>query len=145
YYGVVKHPVLSSQELENIQEECYETDFKVLGPSVVRAVENWLLGYQRLIQEKSEILRKRAETYKKDILNALPIFLTARLLGPSKQARDYANRLYEEIVKMIKSSTVSVTLKSWVALAMACWTGLCLKFDWFQHPRTSRLIYRLPG
>lgn len=145
YYGVVKHPVLSSEELETLQEECYQTDFKVLGPSIVRAVENWFLGYQRLIQEKSELLRKRAETYKKDILNALPVFLAARLLGPSRRAQEYAGELYQEIAKKFPMQSLGLALKSWGALGMACWTGLCLKLNWFQHPRLVRLTYRLPS
>ncbi len=143
YYGVVQHPVLSSEELEALQEECYRTDFKVLGPSVIRAVENWFLGYQRLIREKSELLRKRAESYRKDILNALPVFLTGRLLGPSQQAREYARKLYSEVTGKLGTSSLGLKIKSVAALGMACWTSLCLRFDWFQHPRLTRLVYRM--
>lgn len=145
YYGMVKHPTLTSEDLERIQEECYRTDFRHLGPSIVRAVENWLLGYQHLIQEKSDILRKRAETYRKDILNALPLFLTARLLGPSERAKQYAQELYNEIQKKIGGVSLMTHLKSFAALGMACWTALCLKFDWFQHPPLTRLAYRMPS
>jgi len=142
YYGMVKHPTLSSRELETLQEECYQMDFKVLGPSVIRAVGNWFLGYQKLVHEKSGLLKQRAEEYRKDILNALPIFLTARLLGPSHQAREYARRLYGEIHKQIKTNFLEIQIKSLAALVMACWTALCLKWNWFQHPRLTRLAYR---
>ncbi|OGX05379.1 MAG: hypothetical protein A3G87_02670 [Omnitrophica bacterium RIFCSPLOWO2_12_FULL_50_11] len=142
FYGVVKHPSLSSRELESLQEECFQTDFKVLGPSIVRAVENWFLGYQKLIHDKSAILKKRAETYKQDIINALPVFLPAKLMGPTRQAREYAHRLYQQIVGNMQIGSFEHKLKSFGAVAMACWTALCLKMDWFQHPRLTRMTYR---
>ena len=142
YYGVVKHPTVSSSDLEELQEECYQTDFKVLGPSVIRAVESWFLGYQKLAHDKSELLRKRAETYREDILNALPVFLSAKLLGPSQEARERARRLYREITDQLNVHSLQLTAKSWLAFAMAGWTGLCLKMNWFQHPRLTRIAYR---
>ncbi|MBI4357936.1 MAG: cobalamin B12-binding domain-containing protein [Candidatus Omnitrophica bacterium] len=142
FYGVAKHPTLSSSDLESLQEECFKTDFKALGPSIVRAVESWFLGYQKLVHDKSGLLRKRAEIYKQDILNALPIFLSAKLLGPSREAREYAARLYKDISGRLGSSSVGCTVKSWTAFAMAGYTSLCLKMKWFQHPRLTRIAYR---
>jgi haloalkane dehalogenase len=143
FYGMVRHPKLSGSDLEALQEECFRTDFKKLGPSVVRAVENWFLGYQRLVRDQSELLRKRAEMYKQDILESLPVFLTAKVLGPSLEARDYAAKLYRDIARHFEAGTVSQTVKSWAALATAGWTSLCLKMDWFQHPSLTRLEYRM--
>lgn len=145
FYGMVEHPTLSSEELETIQRQCFRKDFEVLGPSILRAVESWYLGYQKLIQEKSALLRKRAETYKQDILNSIPAFLPARLLGPSAEARKTAERLYREISKTWKVDSLANQLKSWVAFGSALWTGLCLKTGWFQHPRLVRLAYRMEG
>lgn len=142
FYGVVRHPVLSSEELQSIQENCFRTDFKRLGPSIVRAVESWFLGYKKLIDDKSELLRKRAETYRQDILNSLPVFLTAKLLGPSREARRYADQVYQDICKQLGRSSAAQTVKSWAAFAMANWTSLCLKMGWFQHPRLTRIAYR---
>lgn len=143
FYGVVKHPTLSSSDLESLQKECFETDFKKLGPSIVRVVESWFLGYQKLVQDKSELLRKRAEVYKQDILNSLPVFLTAKLLGPSREAREHARKLYQDISARLGASSIGLQVKSWAALAMANWTSLCLKMGWFQHPRLTRIAYRL--
>lgn len=144
FYGMVKHPALSSQDLERIQEECFDRDFKVLGPSIVRAVENWFLGYQKLVSEKSELLKKRAETYREDIMNSLPMFLSAQVFGPSKQAKDYARRLYGQITAKMGKVPMALQVKSWAALVMAAWTGICLKFNWFQHPPKIRLTYHFP-
>lgn len=143
FYGMVQHPTLSSKELEALQMECFDQDFKVLGPSVIRTVENWLLGYQKLVHDESDLLKKRAQMYRRDILNSLPIFLAARLLGPSKETREFAGWLYKRIVEKIKPSPVEVTVKSWAALVMACWTWVCLRTGWFQHPRLTRTEYRL--
>ncbi len=143
FYGMVQHPTLTSEELQALQRKCFDTDFKTLGPSLVRAVENWFLGYQKLIHDKSEVLRKRAEMYKQDILESLPVFLSAKILGPSEEARLYAHDLYKKITMKFDVNLLQNAIKSWSALAMAHWTALCLKMDWFQHPRLTRLEFRI--
>lgn len=145
FYGMVDHPVLSSKELERLQRECFDTDFEKLGPSVVRSVENWLLGYRHLIADKNELLRKKAEMYREDIINALPIFLSARILGPSQEAREYARVLYREITKSFKVPRVRTALKAWILFAMSRWTALCMRFGWYQHPSLTRISYRMSG
>ena len=143
FYGVVKHPHLSSEDLQSLQQECFKMDFQVLGPSIVRAVESWFLGYKKLVTDKSELLRKRAETYKRDIINSLPLFLSAKVLGPSKKTRQDAARIYRDICAKLSASSFGLSVKSWAGLAMANWTSLCLKMDWFQHPKLTRIAFRM--
>lgn len=141
FYGMVKHPVLSSSELERLQRHCFETDFKVLGPSVVRSVRNWLLGYRTLHQDSSLLLRQRAEMYKTDILNSYPIFLAAKVYAPSREARAEVADLEREIRRIFKVGGMALASKSLAALAMATWTKFCLRMGWFQHPRLTKTIY----
>ncbi|MDA9101065.1 hypothetical protein N9K06_00165 [Omnitrophica bacterium] len=141
FYGMVKHPSLSSAQLEQIQSNCFRKDFEKLGPSIVRSVEAWWKGYFKLVDDPNPLLRKRAEIYCQDILNAMPMFLAARLLGPSKEARQRADRLYREIRKVWKTNPVKHHMESWIALGAAVWTGICLKYGWFQHPKGVRMQY----
>lgn len=145
FYGMVKHPTLSSRQLEELQQMCFEEDFKQLGPSIIRSVDNWLLGYQKFLNHPSEILRKRAQMHKEDVINALPIFMAAKYLGPSKQARDFARDLEKKIKITFKVNPILLAVKSGIVFLMACWTALCIKFKWFQHPRLTRLDYRSNG
>jgi len=142
FYSMVTHPVLTVEQLEALQKECFETDFVRLGPSIIRSIENWFLGYQKLIESESEVLKKRAQMYKDDILNSMPIFLSAKVLGPSREARDYASRLYREITEYFEIQTIENGIKSWIAFVMANWTRLCIKMRWFEHPKLERICYR---
>ncbi|MBI4971043.1 MAG: hypothetical protein HZC17_04290 [Candidatus Omnitrophica bacterium] len=142
FYGMIQHPKLSPEDLQQIQARCFRTDFEKLGPSILRSIENWFLGYQKLYQEKSEALRRRAESYRKDILDAVPIFLSIRLLGPTKAVRAKAKELYRQINKHFGRPSLKVHVLSWGALVMAFWTDLCLRFKWFQHPSLVRISYR---
>lgn len=142
FYDMVKHPVLSSAELEDLQRECYEADFNELGPSVIRSIENWFLGYQNLIVSDNELLRKKGEMYRDDILNSMPIFMAARKMGPSHAARSYAENLEKEIIALLKPNPFVHGLKSWAAFGMANWTAFCQKMKWFQHPKLTRLSFR---
>ncbi len=143
FYGMVKHPTMTSTELESLQRECFDTDFKKLGPSVIRSVRNWLLGYQQLSKDPSPLIQKRAAMYQEDILNSVPIFLAAKVYAPSKEARDEVVDLEREIRKMFPGAGGVVQgIKSMAALLMATWTTLCLKMGWFQHPHLTRMVYR---
>ncbi|MBI4397961.1 MAG: hypothetical protein HY586_02415 [Candidatus Omnitrophica bacterium] len=144
FYGMVRHPKLSSRQLEHIQAKCFRMDFEKLGPSILRSVENWFLGYQKLYREKSETLRRRAERYRKDIIDSLPIFLSARLLGPTRRVRRQAGRLYRQVTKFFGKPSFFGHLQSLAALTMALWTALTLWLNWFQHPGTIRISYRFP-
>lgn len=145
FYGLVKHPTLSGPELEALQDECFETDFKKLGPSIIRAVHSWLLGYRKLISETNGLLKKRTAVYRNDIINSLPVFLTAKWFGPSKEARRYAAEVEREIRSEFRVNSIVLGIKSFLAMVMAGWTNLCLHMGWFQHPRLVRITYRQPG
>jgi radical SAM superfamily enzyme YgiQ (UPF0313 family) len=145
YYGMVKHPTMSGEEIERLQERCYRRDFELLGPSVVRCMENWWNGYWKLVHDESPVLRKRAEVYRKDILNGLPMFLTARILGPSRVARRSATELYRTIKSRFNYPRFLNSVLSIGALVLGCWTWLCMRMNWFQHPRLTRNTYRVSG
>lgn len=142
FYGMVRHPNLSGEELEQIQEKCFRTDFEKLGPSILRAVENWFLGYQKLYQEESPALRRRAERYRRDILQSLPIFLPVKWFGPTPAVREAAQKLYQEIAHFFGPPSIITRLMSWGALVMAFWTHWMLRLNWFQNPQGVRISYR---
>ena len=145
FYGLIQHPKLSSKDLERIQEKCFRTDFEKLGPSIVRSVENWFLGYKKLYKENNEALRRHAERYRKDIIDSFPVFLSARLLGPTHVARKEAGRIYRQVTEFFGQPSLASRIKSWGGLVMALWTSLTLRIDWFQHPGSIRIKYRNPS
>lgn len=143
FYGLVRHPHFSNGELQKLQEECFRTDFTTLGPSIIRAIHNWFLGYQNLRSEPNPLLVKRAETYRQDILESLPIFFASKIFAPSEAARRYVVEVERQIKGELKTNPVLLALKSGFAFLMACWTALCLRMNWFQHPHLVRTAYRL--
>ncbi|MCP4131164.1 MAG: hypothetical protein GY754_09305 [bacterium] len=146
FYSMVKHPSIGQKELEDLQTECYKKDFEVLGPSLVRGLETRLLGYKKLVNHSNSTCREIAESYKKEIELSLPICLTARLLGPSKEARKQAKEVLIDAKKTLGLKTgVMHKTQSFVFLCAALWTSLCLKMDWFQQPYTITNKYNDRG
>jgi len=143
FYGLVRHPNMSSEELEQIQEKCFRQDFIRLGPSIVRVMENALLGYRHLKDSTQSFLRRRAEQYRQNLLEGRPGLLPACWLGPSSAARRSARQLYREICREFGRASLGDHLKSWVALTMALWTAVTLRLGLFQHPRLTRTAYRM--
>ena len=143
FYGLVKHPNMPSEELERLQESCFHQDFVRLGPSIVRVMENALLGHRKLKNATQTFLLRRAEQYRQNLLEGRPGLLPARLLGPSPAARRLARDLYREIRREFGKPSFADQMKSWIALAMALWTAATLRLDIFQHPKLTRTSYRM--
>ena len=142
---MIKHPTLSPEQIEEIQEWCFEEDFQRLGPSIYRALEARLLGYQKLKNSPNPFLRAKAQYYASELRFAYPVFLAGRILGPNATIRAWIGDLERRIHAEIGRPSLGEQSQSVLAVGAALWTGLTLKLDLFQHPKLVRNTYRLPG
>jgi haloalkane dehalogenase len=141
----MKHPTLSANEIEALQQWCFEQDFQRLGPSIFRVLESRLLGYQKLKDSPNPRLRQKAEIYATDLRVALPVFLAGRLLDPNAAVRNWIADLGQRIHLELGRPTLAQQFKSLLGVGAALWTGLTLKLNLFQHPKLQRTEYRVPG
>lgn len=141
---MMRHPTLSPEQIEEIQRWCFEEDFQRLGPTIYRVLETTLLGYQKLRNSPSPLLRAKADSFAAELRAAYPGFLPGRLLGPNPAVRSWIRELEHRIHAELGKPTLGERLKSVVALGAALWTGLTLRLDLFQHPKLIRTTYRVP-
>lgn len=144
FSSVVKHPWMSAAEIEAIQERCFREDLRRLGPSTYRSLETWVLGHEKLKGSGSSLLRKKAESFAREIRKAYPVFLAGRLLAPGRDVRRRIGELETRIHRALGTPTLTERLWSGVALALAAWTGLTLRLGLFQHPSLTRHTFRMP-
>ncbi len=144
FYAMVKHPTMTSEEIETAQKHCFEEDFQRLGPVIYRSVERWLDGYLKLSESPNEFLRIQAARIAGDLRNAYPIFLAGRLLGPTAKVRRGIGQLQERLHKVLGRPTWKERILSVGAVALAAWAGLTLKLHLFQHPPLVRHSFRMP-
>jgi len=142
---MIKHPTLSAEEIEAMQEWCFREDFQRLGPSIYRVLEARLLGMRKLKNSPNPLLRAKAEYYAGELRYAYPVFLAGRLLGPNAAVRRWIGDLERQIHAELGAPALGQRLKSVLGVAAALWTGLTLKLDLFQHPKLMRTTYRVPG
>lgn len=142
---MIKHPTLSPDQIEKIQQWCFKQDFQRLGPSIIRVQEARLLGYQKLKNSPNPFLREKAKSYARELRNVYPVFLAGRLFGPNATVRRWIRDLQRRIHAELGCPTLAERFKSVLAVGGALWTGLTLKLDLFQHPKLVRTTYRLPG
>jgi radical SAM superfamily enzyme YgiQ (UPF0313 family) len=142
---MIKHPTLSAEEIEAIQEWCFREDFQRLGPSIYRVLEARLLGLQKLKNSPNPLLRAKADYYAHELRYAYPVFLAGRLLGPNAAVRRWIGDLERRIHAELGAPALGQRLKSVLGVAAAVWTGLTLKLDLFQHPKLIRNAYRVPS
>lgn len=141
---MMKHPTLTAAEIEGIQRWCYEQDFARLGPSIFRVLEARLLGYRKLKDSPNPALRQKAAFYARELRVAYPVFLAGRLLGPNAAVRAGIAQLERKVHAELGAPTLLERSQSALAVGAALWTGLTLKLNWFQHPKLTRTVYRMP-
>jgi haloalkane dehalogenase len=140
FTAMVKHPTLKASEIEALQQECFETDFRTLGPSILRSVQTWLNGWKRFHDSDSPYLRAKAARWAEGIRMAYPIFGVAKQRGPNPAA---AARLEAEIRQLLGAPSLGRRVLSALAPVAAAWTNFTLQHDYFQHPPLRRRAYRL--
>lgn len=144
FSSLVKHPSLTGEEVEAQQRRCFDEDFQKLGPSIFRVLETRLLGLQKLKNSPNPLLRQKAAHFAKDLREAYPVFLAGKLLGPNPTIRRWIADLEQRLHAELGQPKFAERAKSVAALGAALWTGVTLKFDYFQHPELRRNAYRLP-
>jgi hypothetical protein len=144
FKSIVKHPTMSSSEIESMQCWCFEQDFQRLGPSIYRFVEMWCLRYKKWRGSSSNFLRKKAASLAKDLRKAYVVFLVGRLLGPNGRIRSWVRELEYKVRAELGNPTLVERLMSLGALGAAAWTALKLRLGIFQHPRLGRVSFRMP-
>ncbi|MEW6742703.1 MAG: cobalamin-dependent protein [Planctomycetota bacterium] len=145
FSAMVKHPHLTAEAIERLQQTCFDEDFQSLGPSIFRTVESWLLGYRKLKDSANPFLRAKAAWLAREARKAYPVFLAGRLLGPNPGIRRWISELEESLHRELGKPSLMERLQSVPAMAMALVSGLRLKLDLFQHPRLVRHVYRMPA
>ena len=138
FQAMVQHPRMSAGEIEDLQRECFETDYRVLGPSVLRSVDTWLQGWKRYHDSDSPYLRAKAAGWAEEIRKAYPVFRVAKKQGPNPGA---AAGLQAEIQALLGPPSLGRRCLSRLAPLAAAWTSFKLRYDRFQHPKLHRRAY----
>jgi hypothetical protein len=144
FKSIVKHPTMSSSEIECMQRWCFEQDFQRLGPSIYRIVETRCAGYKKWRVSSSDFLRKKAASLAKDLRKAYPVFLIGRLLGPNGCVRLWIKELQYKVHAELGTPTLAERLMALGALVAGAWTAIKLRLGIFQHPRLGRVSFRMP-
>ena len=139
FTAMVRHSSKTPGEIEASQRECFETDFRLLGPSVLRSVETWFEGWKRYHDSDSSYLRAKAERWAKEILKGYPLFRVAKRYGPTPEG---TVRLEAEIKAALGPPGLGRRCMSLLGPLAAAWTRFTLHHDRFQHPKLRRLKLR---
>ncbi len=142
---MIKHPTLSPEQIEQLQQWCFEQDFQRLGPSIFRFLEARLLGYKRMKDSPNPHLRRQAAHYANEMRHAYPVFLAGRCFGPNRAIRRWVGDLERRIHAELGRPTFVERVQSLAGVGAAVWTAFTLKFNLFQHPKLIRTEYRMPA
>jgi radical SAM superfamily enzyme YgiQ (UPF0313 family) len=139
FTSMVRHPSMTAAEIESLQRECFETDFRTLGPSLLRSVETWLAGWKRYHNSESAYLRAKAAFWAEEIRRSYPLFKVAIRSGPTPEA---VAQLAAEVKEALGPPNFKQKSISMLAPMAAAWTGFTLRYDRFQHPKLRRVTFR---
>jgi len=145
FSAMVKHPILSGEQIEALQLYCFEQDFQRNGPSIYRSLRTWLNGYLTLRSSPKPHLRAKAERFARDIRKSYPVFLAGELFSPNRATRRKVRELRRDVHAALGRATLLEHGLSVAAVGAALLTAVKLRFDTFQHPKLVKHAYRLPA
>ena len=144
FKAMVTHPTMSPAQIEAAQARCFREDLRRLGPSIFRSLDTWMTGYEKLKDSPNPTLRLKADRFAFEIRRAYPVFLAGKVMARGAAIRQRIARLEARVHDAFGLPTAVEEISSWVAVALAAWTGLTLKLDLFQHPKLTRTTFRMP-
>ncbi len=137
------HPHLSATELASLQRHCYQRDFERHGPSVYRAIETWLEGWENLREAPEPFLRARATVYERKLRPCRPLLPVGIARAPTPAVRQRLERLHARLLAAFGPPDIKERLTAGVVLPVAeRWTSLGLRYDLGQQPRLIRRRHR---
>jgi len=142
FKAMVSHPLMSGERIEALQRECFEEDYRRLGPSSFRTIRVWAEGLRNLRRCSNPSLRRKAARFRVDLRRAYPLFLAARLFAPNKRIRRWLGALERRAHAECGAPNAWESLLSAAAVGAAAWTRCTLLFDAFQHPRLGLRRFR---
>jgi haloalkane dehalogenase len=137
-----KHPCIGRKEMEELQKELFREEFRRLGPSVFRVVDDWLVGHETLRDHPAPRARAKARLYADRSHDALTV------LAPSKQYLDpsiwpWIDQLQSRVLAQTGEMNVKERILSKVAPAILWYTDFCLRHEIAQQPEFTRRVWRV--
>lgn len=137
FTAMVNHPFMQPHEIEALQEEFYQQDFRLLGPSIFRVARIKLNGYKKYKDHANPLLREKAVRFRNKLAKFLAI-LPVGIIGPKIS---FANRKiylkqFFEIFKAVNKWEKLYILASPILFGAAM---VSLVFHWLnlmEHPFT---------
>jgi hypothetical protein len=144
FKAMVNHPTMTPEQIESAQEHCFETDVRLLGPSIFRSIDVWLRGYLKLAHSPNTMLRLKSKRFAFEIRRAYPVFLAGKLLARGAAVREAITALEARVHEALGAPSLLESLRAVAAAGLAAWTGFTLKLGLFQHPSLTRHTFRMP-
>jgi len=143
FHLLFRHPHISKEEMEQLILDVYEEEFKRLGPSAVRFVERQLSGYLKFKDSIDSLLRKRAEQYRENCREALPLFPVAAHYAPTQEVAEKIKTIENSIISQAGRGGVQNTVKAMILPALAFASKLRLRYGSYPQPTLGRTEYRM--
>ncbi len=138
------HPHIGPEEMSSIQRTLYKEEFERLGPSVFRAVDDWLTGIVNLRNHPVERVRAKAERYAEDAHRAMMVIpASMKYLNPESAAR--LEKLNARLAEHTGPLTAKERLWSMAAPAMLWYTSWKMAHGIGQQPEFTRKTFRANG
>lgn len=143
FHLMFKHDNFTAEEIEKIQQEAFEKEYRELGPSVMRFIDVTLKGYKTFKDSKKPIHIARVKKMRKLMMDSLPLFGTIIRNAPSKKVKDKSIKIRQELMDIAsrKERTLS-KIKAMVMPAFSLYTKYSQRFSTRdRHPKLLRNQY----
>lgn len=140
FAALTTHPHMSPDEMESMQQWCFDEDFRRLGPSIVRTIETWVTGWEHLRQATAPALVRRRDYLARRIAGASAVLGVAEVLGPNASTRRIARDVHRRANAMMSmAERLKASALGLAGFGAAAATALDLRWELWSQPAPLRI------
>ncbi|HEY3351814.1 MAG TPA: hypothetical protein VGQ83_01075 [Polyangia bacterium] len=144
FYLGFKHPHIGGDEMVSLQRRLYHDEFRRLGPSVFRVVDDLLAGHVALRDHEDARVRAKARWYGERAHRAMMLMpASRRYLAP--EAKAWLDRLIAKVAAATGRLSTGERLLAQLVPAMLRYTSFKVRHHLGQQPSMTRRTYRMPA
>lgn len=137
-----KHQHMTQEQISEMQNYCFKTEYETLGPSVFRFVKNSYKGYLRFRDSEIPIQQARARVFERYCRQSLPLFEVGIQYAPNDKVRGMILELQEKFNETFGGMNNGQKILSRLAKISAKVNQKMLdRGEWILQPRLERKVY----
>jgi radical SAM superfamily enzyme YgiQ (UPF0313 family) len=133
-------PHIRADELNELLRHLFQEEFRRLGPTIFRFVDDWITGYENLKDHPNPRVRAKTKKYLRDAHVARPFLLASKKYLPASQ-HQWIDGLYKRVSDAVGKPNFAEQLMTWMVPSIYWYADFQKKHGVQSQPKFVRRVF----